>query len=73
MNGQLIVEGRFVVLHKELRPDSRISLTLGDETRRVHVDIPFEVLQEIESGPTSASIRRTAELAENRVIERLRL
>ncbi|HEV2519444.1 MAG TPA: hypothetical protein VGX00_02320 [Thermoplasmata archaeon] len=73
MNGQLIVEGRFEVLHKELLPNSSISLTLGDSTRRVNVEIPFDVLQEIESAPPSDSMRRTAEIAENRVIERLRL
>ncbi|HEV2166949.1 MAG TPA: hypothetical protein VGS23_08260 [Thermoplasmata archaeon] len=73
INGQLILEGSFDVLHKELAADSRVCLTLADPTRRVSIEIPFEVLEEIAAEPGAEALAERIDQAEDRVIARLRL
>lgn len=71
--GELILEGQFSVLHKGFVATSRICLTLGDESRRVLLEIPFGVLEEVDAEPPPKSMRAAAQSAESRVLDRLAL
>lgn len=71
--GQLFLEGQFDVINKEFSAESLVCLTLSGGGTRVLLEIPFEILQEIEGAPSSESMRAAAELAENRVVSRLTL
>jgi hypothetical protein len=71
IDGKLVLEGTFEVLHRELVDGDRIALTLGDEARRVCVVVPCSVLDEVAAAPDAASIRQRMADAEDRLIDRL--
>lgn len=73
IDGELILEGSFQVLHKELGEDGTIDMVLADPRRRVTLRIPCEVLEEVGRSARPEEIRASVARAEDHLIERLRL
>lgn len=73
IDGRLLLEGGFEVLHSEFVEGREICLTLNDGDRRVLLRIPFEVLREVSPRTRASDITlealRQAHVAS---IERLR-